>query len=261
MVSVVIVNFRTPDLTADAVRSALAQPETQEVIVVDNASGDGSADRLCDVFSGDERVHVHALDKNGGFGAGNNFGVRQAVAPYVFLLNSDAFFHDGALAKLLPVLETQPDVGLVAPAVYLEDGKTLQPDGWGIFPSVKRLLLRRVKQVPETLEPEWVTGAAMMMRRDEFLALGGFEEQIFMYYEDVLLCWRYCKSGKRILRELSAGVTHLGGRSNKSTWRQKKHYYAAQDVMLRQMGEPPALVWMLRLVRWPNQIFGRIFRS
>ena len=255
-VSVVIVNFRTPKLAADAARSALDQPETLEVLVVDNASGDDSVELLKGELS-DPRVRIIASDKNLGFGGGNNLGASEAKGEFLFLLNSDATLHAGALQHLIGALKRDTAIGVAAPFVYLPDG-VIQPDSWGDFPTVRRTLLRQLGSAPNTLEPDWVTGAAMLVRRKEFLEIGGFDEDIFMYLEDVLLCWQFKRRGKRAVRLPEAGVKHLRGASNQSDWRQKGHYYAAQDVLFRKMGESGTAIAVLRLFRLPYRAWRRL---
>lgn len=254
-VSVIIVNYKTPDLTAAAIDSALAQPEAAEIIVVDNASGDGSVARLREFG---DRIMLIESGENLGFGRANNLGVARATEEFVFLLNSDALFHEGCLATMLAHWQTLDKPGILAPAVYLEDGKTLQADAIGPFPTVSRLITRKTTDYGTSLTPDWVSGCAMLLRREDYLAVGGFDPDIFMYYEDVLLCHAIRKRGLGVFRCLDAGITHLGGKSISSTWDRKVVYYQAQDVMLRKMGEPGWGIALVRLLRWPYLVAKRL---
>jgi GT2 family glycosyltransferase len=96
------------------------------------------------------------------------------------------------------------------------------------------------------------------MLREDYEAVGGFDPAIFMYYEDVLLCHAIRKLGKKIYRHLEAGVTHLGGGSIESRWARKAVYYKAQDYMLRRLGQPVWAIWIVKLLRWPNLVLGRL---
>jgi GT2 family glycosyltransferase len=212
----------------------LDEPETSSVIFVENGSGDDSAAFLTEQLEG-TKARVIVSEKNLGFGGGNNLGIRAATADYVFLLNSDAFIQPGALGPLVKRL-ADPTVGIVAPAIYLPDGKELQPDALGIFPTPVRILGGKTKEVLQSLEPDWVTGAAMMMRREDLLALGGFDEKLFMYLEDVDLCKRYRDKGLRIVRELSSKVVHLGGGSKASSQAQKAQFRSSTDYYLKKHG-------------------------
>jgi GT2 family glycosyltransferase len=254
-VSVVIVNYRTPELTMAAAETALAQPEAVEVIVVDNASDDDSVVRI-KALGG--RVTLIESTENVGFGRANNLGVERASQEFVFLLNSDALFHPGCLATLIACWATLDRPGILAPAVYLADGKTLQPDAQGKFPTVRGLITRQ-SAVPETtLTPDWVSGCALLMRRKDFLAVGGFDSEIFMYYEDVVLCHAIRQRGLAVYRCLDAAVTHLGGKSMARSSDRKKVYYQAQDIMLRRLGEPFWAIALVRLLRLPYTLIQRI---
>ncbi len=257
-VSVLIVNFRTPELTAAAVQSALDEPETAEVVVVDNASGDASVSELRERFEGEPRVRLIASPENLGFGRANNLAEQGCTSEFVFLLNSDATLHPGSLRVLIARWNTLDRPGILAPAVYLPDGKTLQADAIGPFPTVKRLITRETKQYGNSLTPDWVSGCAALMLREDYEAVGGFDPDIFMYYEDVLLCHAIRKLGKGVFRCLEAGVTHLGGGSIESRWNRKAVYYSAQDIMLRKIGEPWWAIAIVKLLRWPNLVLGRL---
>lgn len=256
-IDVLIVNFRTKELTADAVLSALQEPETAQVIVVDNCSGDDSYEFLRTRFQSEPRVVIVESPKNAGFGSGNNLAASQGSAPWLFLLNSDATLHRGSLALLLECAKAHPEAGILAPSVYLRDGQ-LQADAVGVFPTAWAILTRRSTQYPTHDSPDWVGGAALLISRKEFEAVGGFNEAIFMYYEDVLLCWNIRKLGKTILRCPAAGVTHLEGGSKQSQWKRKQQYYAAQDVMLKLMGQPLLLRALVKLARLPYVAYCRL---
>jgi GT2 family glycosyltransferase len=103
-----------------------------------------------------------------------------------------------------------------------------------------------------------VSGCAMLLHREDYLKVGGFDPDIFMYYEDVLLCRSIRLLGKGVFRHLEAGVTHLGGGSYQSNWKKKQQYYAAQDVLLRKQGESPIGIGLVKLLRWPNLVLGAI---
>ena len=254
-VSVVIVNYRTPELTMAGAESALAQPEAAEVIVVDNASADDSVARLRELG---DRVSLVESPENIGFGRANNLGVERASQEFVFLLNSDALLHPGCLAALLECWAALDRPGILAPAVYLADGKTLQPDAQGPFPTVWGLVTRVSAANETSLTPDWVSGCAMLIRREDFLAVGGFDSEIFMYYEDVVLCHAIRQRGLGIHRCLDAAVTHLGGKSIARSSDRKKVYYQAQDIMLRRLGEPAWAIALARLLRVPYRLLQRI---
>lgn len=256
-VSVLIVNFRTPDLTLDAVASALREPETVEVVVVDNASGDDSVSRLESALGDNPKVKLIASNANLGFGRANNLAAQHAVGDWLFLLNSDATCHPECLAKLLSEAEAHPEAGMIAPTIFLPDG-TPQPDTFGWLPTGWRTLTRATKRPADPVTPEWVSACAVLVRRSDFMSVEGFDQDLFMYFEDVLLCYRIHEHGKTMRRIAGAGVTHLGGASRSSSLNQKRQYYRSQDVWLRRIGTPGFIAALIRMLRWPNLWLGRL---
>jgi len=256
-VSVLIVNFRTPDLTIDAVESALREPETTEVVVVDNASGDDSVSRLEAAFADRDTVKLIASSDNIGFGRANNLAAKHAASEWLFLLNSDATCHPGVLSVLLAEADKDPSIGVLAPTIFLPDGQP-QPDTYGVFPTALRTLTRATKAPADPVSPDWLSGCAMLIRRADFLAVEGFDQDLFMYFEDVLLCYRIRERGKTMRRVAGVGVTHLGGASRASSTAQKRQYYASQDIWLKRIGTPSVLIALIRLLRWPNLWLGKL---
>jgi GT2 family glycosyltransferase len=235
-VAVVIVNFRTWELTLDAVRSVAGEPELAEIVVVDNDSGDGSAEALRSHLAGETRARVVESPTNVGFGRGLNLGVQHCTAPLLLLLNSDAELVAGSLAKLRATLLADASIGIVAPAVYTAGGQELQWGAHGVFPTLSALVRRSNHRPPDTLWPDWVSGVAMFVRRADFDALGGFDPDFRMYLEDVDLCLRMRTAGKRVRREMAAGVIHLGGRSWKTYGAQSEQAQRSRVLYYRKAG-------------------------
>ena len=214
----VVVNYRTKELTKDAVASVLGEPEVDEVVVVDNDSGDGSVEYLRSGFE-DERVRVLASSENAGFGGGVNVAAERCRSPLLLLLNSDARLVPGSLGKLARALVADTAVGVVAPAVYESDGHTLQARTYGRLPARRDILFSkgwaggRTDDPAMATAPGWVSGVAMLLRRADFVEVGGFDETFTMYLEDVDLCRRLGQAGKSVRREPSAAVVHHGGAS------------------------------------------------
>jgi GT2 family glycosyltransferase len=236
---VVIVNYRTAELTLDCLRSLQDEVGTvpgTRVVVIDNASGDDSPARL----EAAVRTHgwggwatIHPLEQNGGFAAGNNAAIRPALAAadpprYVLLLNPDTIVRPSALRTLFEFMESRPDVGIVGSRLEEPDG-TPQRSAFR-FPSVlgelegglrlgpaSRLLARWVNapEVPTETGPiDWVAGACMMIRTAVFGAIGLFDENYFMYFEEVDFCHRARKAGWPCWYLPTAHVVHLVGRSS-----------------------------------------------
>jgi N-acetylglucosaminyl-diphospho-decaprenol L-rhamnosyltransferase len=236
---VVIVNYRIADLVIDCLRSIRAEIDGhpgRRVVVTDNASGDGSVDRLAGAIA--ERgwggwVTLMPLATNGGFSAGNNAAIRPAMAGddpprYVLLLNPDTVARPGAIGALLAFLEARPDVGLAGSRLEDPDG-TPQHSAFP-FPSilgeldwslrigiVTRLLRGRVGEASapeEARRVDWVSGACLMARREVFDAIGTLDDGYFMYYEEVDFCNRAARAGWPCWYVPAARVVHLVGRAS-----------------------------------------------
>lgn len=219
---VVIVNYRTPDLTIDCLRSL--EPEVRSlgstrVVVTDNASGDGSPERIRGAITGNGWsgwASLMPLDHNGGYSFGNNAAIRPALessdpAPpdYVLLLNSDTVVLPGALQALVEFMDARPDVGIAGSRLEDQDG-TLQHSRyrfhtiWSELETglklgvVTRLLRRRVIAPPlvDTAHPaDWVAGASMIIRRKVFEDIGLLDSEYFLYFEEVDFCLNARRAG------------------------------------------------------------------
>ncbi len=236
---IVIVNYRTASLTIDCLRSlepeVRALPDTRAV-VTDNASGDGSSERIGDAIraNGWSRwASFMPLPRNGGFAYGNNGAIRPALhspdqPDYVLLLNPDTVVRPGAISELLRFMEDHPDVGIAGSRLEDPDG-TPQRSAFR-FPSVlselegglrlgivSRLLARKVVAPPvpsEQCPTDWVAGASMIIRRAVFDAVGMMDEGYFMYYEEVDFCLRARRAGWPCWYVPQSHVVHLVGQSS-----------------------------------------------
>jgi N-acetylglucosaminyl-diphospho-decaprenol L-rhamnosyltransferase len=234
-VTVIVVNYRTAELTIEPVRSALAEPEVTAAIVVDNASSDSDVAALRGFADANPTVTLIESSTNLGFGAAVNRAAAATVTPYLFLLNSDALVAPGSIGELAHALDADPVLGVVAPIIR-RPGGALQLDAYGKFPTLITALLRTNRRPRYIHQPDWVSGVAMLVRRTEFARLGGFDERYFMYLEDVDLCRRYRAAGATVRRVASASVTHLGGPSRASSTTHANQYRESLDLYLAQAG-------------------------
>jgi N-acetylglucosaminyl-diphospho-decaprenol L-rhamnosyltransferase len=234
---VVTVNYRTAETTIRAVERALADLGDLDaaITLVDNASGDGSLERLraaADTRDWGERVTILDAGTNGGFGAGNNLAIRAALdsadpPDYVYLLNPDAFVDPGSMAAIVAFMDAHPRVGIAGTRIYDEDGK-IHPSAFR-FPTVlselerglrlglaTRLLERWVvwKGMPDASGPvEWVSGASCVLRRQLLEEVGLFDEGFFLYFEETDLCRRAREAGWECWFLADASVVHMEGAS------------------------------------------------
>jgi N-acetylglucosaminyl-diphospho-decaprenol L-rhamnosyltransferase len=225
-VSVVIVSFNTREDLLRCLGSLREHARVpHEVIVVDNASEDGSAEA---VRARHPEVAVIENGRNLGFSAANNRGLAKARAPFVLLLNSDAELRSGALEALVTRLEDHPEEALVGPrtrdgegVIQVSFGPPLTPlREWRQGRLVRGVKARRPSALAraEALasrehEPAWISAACLLARREALEAVGGFDEGFFLYEEDVDLCLRVGRAGWGILFTPAAEVVHHLGRS------------------------------------------------
>lgn len=245
VVSVVILNYNTPELTLDCVRSVEAQrgAPSLEIIVVDNASPDGSGPKLRHQLKG--RAKVILAQRNLGFGPGNNLGCQDAQGRYLFIINSDTVLLPSTLKKICATADRQPDYGLLSPRILLPGKRAeVQPGSFGRSASLWRLLTRSVDlpasyldQYPDVAPCDWVTGAAMFTPVEAFWSVGGFDSRYFMYWEDQDLCHSLAKQGWKIGVATRSSLIHLGGRSNTQNQQRHAQYDQSQRTfMLKHHG-------------------------
>ncbi|MCF3972234.1 glycosyltransferase family 2 protein [Paracoccus salsus] len=229
----VILNWRTPDMTIRSAEAAIAAMTGIEggIVIVDNDSGDGSEAMLRAAVAerGWDRVRVIQSGRNGGFGAGNNVGIRAGLGAggrpdHVYLLNSDAFPAADAIRNLLDHMEQHPRTGLAGSFIHGTDDV---PHVTGFrFPSVasefeggaqtgpiSKLMRHAVIPQPipsQTTPMDWVAGASVMMRQDMLDEIGAFDEGYFLYYEETDLCLRAARAGWRTDYVPASRVAHIG---------------------------------------------------
>jgi GT2 family glycosyltransferase len=218
--AIVIVSHNTRSDLEACLRSIGEHPPhvTHEIIVVDNASHDGS---LASVRGHWPTVRTIALDRNVGFAAANNVAFRQSRSDLVLLLNSDTLVLDGSIDRLVDAIRQLPGAAIVGPKLVdragspeLSFGRMMSP-----FTELRQKLLaraggRRVHELTSRpAEVEWVSGACLLVRRADAEAAGLLDERYFMYCEDVDFCAAVRANGGRVYFAPDSQVIHLRGRS------------------------------------------------
>jgi N-acetylglucosaminyl-diphospho-decaprenol L-rhamnosyltransferase len=227
--SIIIVSWNVRDLLRECLRSIDdGRGDLRlEVIVVDGASHDGSPEMVAAEFPW---VKLIARSDNVGFPKGNNIGMAQANGRTLLLLNPDTEIIGDALTKLLNYLDDNPDVGVVAPQLLNSDG-TAQSSrrrfptlATGLFESTwleavaPRAILDHyyAADLPDdqTADVDWLMGACLLIRREIYEAVGGMDEDYFMYSEELDYCRRIKEAGWRVVYLPAAQVTHHAGKSS-----------------------------------------------
>lgn len=206
MISVIVVSFETGALLDRCLQSVAGLAESgHEVIVVDNASSDGSADRIRRHFG---FTRVLGLEENVGFGAANNHAAAVARGEALLLLNPDAWLEEGCAEHLLDGLTQSPRLGLVAPSIFYPNGR-LQFN-WdpsrGVLGEAVQTLRNRfegrawahrpwARLIRACGDPGWYSASCFLVRRQACDDIGGFDERFFLYFEDADLCSRLLDAG------------------------------------------------------------------
>jgi GT2 family glycosyltransferase len=255
-VSVVIVSWNTRELLRTCLASMGGEVDrgTAEVIVVDNDSADGSPAMVADEF---RWARVIALEENVGFGRAANLGVSRAGGRWLAVANADTALRPGALQALMSTGERDPAAGAVAPRLVLPDGSTQHSVfrfptlgftlllNLGVSRLSRRLADRllligawdgdRPRRVP------WAVAAFLLVRREAWDAVGGFDEHQWMYAEDLDLGWRLHRAGWATRYEPAGIVDHHSAASTTQAW----------GAGLTARWQRSTYAWMLRRRGWP----------
>jgi GT2 family glycosyltransferase len=227
-----IINFRTADLTLTCIRSVLEDVGDLDVqvIVVDNASGDGSDGIIADWIAAQPAgtpVDLVRSERNSGFSGGHNQGMAAAEADHYLILNSDAVLRPGFLASVLAAAHAAPRAGLIAPRLEYEDGtpqvstfRFHRPQsefvrGAATGP-ISRLFSRYAVALDPDPEPdqiEWASFACILLRGDMVRSIGPMDDGYFLYFEDAEYCLRARRAGWGIVHAPAAVAVHYRGGS------------------------------------------------
>lgn len=260
--SVSIINYRTGDLTIACVQSVLeaARAETGlsiHTVVVDNASGDGSADQIANWIEQTgvaAQVTLVRSPTNTGFAGGHNQGITARPSDFVLLLNSDAAMRPGAFSALMQAAQNAPDTGFFAPRLEDPDGtpqvscfRAHSPRSELIRTAVTGAVTRALKRHevalgldPEPAQIEWMSFACILLRRDMIDAIGLMDDGYFLYFEDAEYGLRGRRAGWGCAYVPEARVIHYRGGSGpvkalqKAKKRLPRYYYCARSRFFHQ---------------------------
>jgi N-acetylglucosaminyl-diphospho-decaprenol L-rhamnosyltransferase len=217
-VTAVFVTYNSAAVIGGALRSL---PKDCKAVVVDNASQDDSV-KLAQELG----ALVVSRQNNAGFGVGCNDGILAASTPYVLLLNPDAKLRPGSLETLLLAAERHPDAWMFVPTTYREDGSRFEK--WQT--SICDIGFKQYQTDDATVRGiSFASGAAVLLRRDKIIKLGGFDPDIFLFFEDDDLSRRVLNAGGITLHVINAEVDHAGGTSSPPSpaMTEMKHWHMA----------------------------------
>lgn len=250
--SIVIVNYNTKKLTEQTIQSVIQGTHTlsYEIIVVDNSSEENER------YTPEEGQPVILIPnvENKGFGHACNLGSKQAIGDAVLFLNSDTILHEGALDSSVHYLKEHKEIGALGIRTLLEDGSLDHGCKRGFptpvnalyyylgmdkrHPDSKKYGAYRQTFVDEhqTSEVDAVSGSFLLMPREVLALVGGFDEEFFMYGEDLDLCYRIKKKGYRVMYYADVWMTHLKGQSGLHTKSKEViyHFYNAMILFYKK---------------------------
>lgn len=249
-ISAIVISFNTRDLLRECLQSLVEECSNlpvemrAEILVVDNASHDGSAEMVEAEFGGGTvPVRVIRSALNLGFGGANNLALEQAAGRYIVLLNSDAFLHPHALRLAVEHMDRNPATGFGGGKQVGRDGE-MQPsarrfhsiwsDAFILTGLAAKFPRSRILGAPDRTwadpnapaDVDWVPGAFMIMRREALAKAGIFDRRFFLYYEETDLCRRIKAAGFAVSYWPDVVITHIGGESG----RQLKSLSASRSV-------------------------------
>ena len=250
--SIVIVSFDTAGELQDCLASLRDHPpaEPHDIVVVDNASTDGTADR---VRADWPEVRLIVSPRNVGFAAGNNLGIRAVDSEFVLLLNSDTLVPAGAIDALIGELRRQPALAAIGPRIVDPHGHVELSFGpmMGPLNELRQKLLvtlhaRRVRAISRLVErrtsrpqrPDWVSGACLLVRHADAMAAGLLDERYFLYAEDVDFCAALRALGKAIGFTPAAEIVHLRGASRRKRPDAAEHAYRRSQIAFYEKHHP-----------------------
>lgn len=275
--SIIIVNYNVKEFLQNLIHSIekASLNLAKEIIIVDNASDDGSVEFIKEKFP---QIKLIANQKNLGFGKANNIGLMQATGKYILLINPDTLVAEDTFEQMIKFFNQNSEAGLAGCKILNPDG-TLQlacrrsfPGPWTSFTKVTGLstLFSKSKifarynltylDENETYEVDAISGSFMMMRKEVYEKVGGFDEQFFMYGEDLDLCYRIQKTGFKVFYVHSTQIIHYKGESTKrSSIDETKVFYTAMHLFVKKHLSSSFLVGLiLRSAIFVRSIFAFI---
>lgn len=229
MVTASIVSHGHGEMVAGLAEELLACPEVSQIVITQNIAEEV-------VFPSDPRVEVRRNQAPRGYGANHNAALADARTPLVCVLNPDIRLKGNPFAALLRSFDEQ-STALCAPKIVRPDGAI--EDSVRRFPTVSSLVAKAFgndggtySDSPSMINPDWVAGMFLLMRREAFAKVGGFDESFYLYYEDVDLCWRLRRAGFQIVQDRSVSVTHDARRESRRSLQFAKWHLASMKRYL-----------------------------
>ncbi len=277
--SIIIVNYNVKEFLQNSIHSLqkAASKIEHEIIVVDNASDDGSVEFIREKFP---QIRLIVNQANLGFSKANNLALRTTEGKFILLINPDTIVSENTITKMIEFFNSHYDAGLAGCKILNPDG-SLQlacrrsfPGPWtsfckvtglsNLFPHSKLFARYNLTYLDEnsTYEVDAISGSFMMMKREVYQTVGGFDEQFFMYGEDLDFCYRTQKNGYKVYYYPGTQIIHYKGESTKrSSLDETKYFYNAMHLFVKKHFSSSFLVEIiLRSAIWFRKIFAFLGR-
>lgn len=258
--SIITLNFQKPQLTLACVASVYKQYQKQfernefEMIVVDNLSGDDSVRIIKKELEKKKYKNIHFYEnmENAGFGRGNNFGADHAKGEYLLFLNNDTQVLDSGFIGMTEFLDSRPHVAILGGRMENEDRTPQASAGkfYTFFNAILMILgMQRfgfIYSSPTIIKKvDWVSGGCMMVRKNVFEKIGGFDPDIFMYFEDVDICYRVKKAEFFTYYYPNSTVIHIEQGSSNRTFAIVNIYEGLMHFYKKHMPH-----WQTNMIKW-----------
>jgi GT2 family glycosyltransferase len=249
--SVILVNYRGEQYLPECLGSVCEKLggyfAIETIIVNNNTQKKLDSSKLAPKF---KNLKIINLEKNIGYGAGNNRGVKEAGGELLLFLNPDTRIVSVRPEKIQEQFENSKNTAILGARLVNSQGKN---EAWSaglaitpmdtILNNLGFIRSRKIWQKAVSQNVDWVSGAALFMRRADFENLGGFDEKFFLYFEDIDLCRRARNQGKKIIYDPGFTVEHQSGASFKNPSEQKREFYKSQDYYFeKHFGKPKSLI-------------------
>ncbi len=263
-IGIIIVNYNTLKDILNCLESLKKAGYINFVTVVDNNSSDSSLVKIAVDFP---QVKIIPLKKNLGFAGGNNHAISLLLKQgfkFFLLLNPDTIINSDTINFLLEVITKDTKIGVVGPKIFSADGKIWS--GGGKIDSVRfsggliGFGQDDSSQYNFIREVDFISGTAMLIRKEVFQQIGLFEEKYFLYYEDVEFCYRAKKEGFKIIYVPTATVIHQGSVSLKKN-SPLHQYYMARNHFLFTFRNAPYFIKLRELLRLPKTVFEHLING
>jgi len=253
-VSIVIVNFQSKKYLASnllSIRNKISSELISEIIIVNN----DRKENLEEIEAEFPKIKLIECEKNIGFGAANNLAAKKALGRYLFFLNPDCEIINCDIKKIIFEMEKDAKIGIIGGQLLKKNGETQQWSA-GIETSLLNLIKnnlgfsrsRKIWKSEKKITTDWVSGTAMIIEKNLFQKIGGFDEKFFMYFEDMDLCGRIRKIGRKIVYFPQLKARHLEGGSYERREVKKKDYYDSQEYFFKK-NRPKIEFWIIKSIR------------